>query len=170
MVPLWYVISCILVTFQKTFIVWQGSNYASPILQNFSSFSSLHSRNELLTFNFEVLTLSFYKIFDIILVIRRTNILEIRLLFPQLRNDSLEYILFSCLHYIKRTENYQFSFKINGKMGCDFLILKRVAKKINFSIFQLLLRKLQHYISHIIEIISKITSINLSIQEKNKIN
>ena len=112
----------------------------------------------------------FYKIFDATLVIRRTNILKIRLLFPHLGNDSLEYILFFCLHYIKRTDNYQFSFKINGGMGCDFLILKRVAKKINFSIFQLLLRKLQHYISHIIEIISKITSINLSIQEKNKIN
>ena len=55
-------------------------------------------------------------------------------------------------------------------MVCDFLILKCVTKKINFSIVQLLLRKLYNYISHINEITSKIASTNLSIQEKNKIN
>ena len=116
------------------------------------------------SFNPVILILSY-----VILVIIRSIILEIRLLLPDLENDSLEHIWFSCLYYIKRIENYKFFFWNNWENGMWFPNLETYLWKYRFQYIPASTKKII-FIYPTFQIIWKITSINLGIQETNKVN
>ena len=100
------------------------------------------------------------------IIYNQKQYLEIRFFLPFIENDGLEHILFYCLHYIKNSKKYKFSFNVNGKKWCDFLNLKDVAKNINFSIFELYWEDF----SISFQTIWMITFVNLGIKKTNKIN
>ena len=160
MIPSWWVISFTLVFFQNTFIFWQGSNYVNIFFKMFLvSLVCIQERKS----SFDPVILENIWCY---IIYNQKQYLEIRFFLPFLENDGLEHILFYCLHYIKNSKKYKFSFNVIGKMWCDFLNLKDVAKKINFSIFELYWEDF----SISFQTIWMITFVNLGIKKTNKIN